>query len=126
MVVTTAQTNLDIYGSSDFSWDVARELLEASGRTEHFWLATTGEDGSPHLVGIGARWFDDKLWFVSGARTCKSRNLERRPQCAIAAELPDLDVTFRGRARRVTDQPRWTGWLRTGPRPAGRLVPVTG
>jgi Pyridoxamine 5'-phosphate oxidase len=115
---TTAQTNLDIYGSDDFTWDVARELLEA-GRVEHFWLATTGRDGSPHLAGIGARWFDDQLWFVSGGDTHKSRNLERRPDCAIAAELPELDVTFRGRARRVADQPtvdrlaaHWasTGW----------------
>jgi hypothetical protein len=119
MVITTAQTNLDIYGSDDFSWDVARTQLEAAGRAEHFWLATSGEDGSPHLAGIGARWFEDQLWFVSGAATQKSRNLERRPECAIAAELPDLDVTFRGRARRVSDQTRvdrlarrWasTGW----------------
>ena len=100
---TTAQTNLDIYGSDDFTWGVARELLEA-GPGEHFWLATTGRDGSPYLAGIGARWIDDQLWFVSGGDTHKSRNLERRPDCAIAAELPDLDVTFRGRARRVADQ----------------------
>jgi hypothetical protein len=119
MVLTTSQTNLDMYGSDDFSWEVARQQLETSGRAEHFWLATTGEDGSPHLAGIGARWLDDQLWFVSGATTHKSRNLERRPDCAIAAELPSLDVTFRGRARRVTDQPtverlasHWasTGW----------------
>jgi hypothetical protein len=119
MVVAPLQTNLDIYGSDAFSWDVAREQLESAERAEHFWLATTGEDGSPHLSGIGARWFDDQLWFVSGAATQKSRNLERRPQCAIAAELSGLDVTFRGRARRVADQPtvvrlaaHWasTGW----------------
>jgi hypothetical protein len=119
MVVGALQTNLDIYGSDDFSWDVAREQFETAGRAEHFWLATTGDDGSPHLAGIGARWFDDQLWFVSGAATRKSRNLERRPECAIAAELPELEVTLRGQARRVADQPlvdrlaaHWasTGW----------------
>lgn len=118
-MVASSQTNLDIYGSDDFAWEVALEQLRTASRAEHFWLATTGDDGSPHLAGIGARWFEDQLWFVSGAGTRKSRNLERRPECAIAAELPDLDVTFRGRARRVTDQPTvdrlaadWasTGW----------------
>jgi hypothetical protein len=118
-MVASAQTNLDIYGSDAFAWEVAREQLVRAGRAEHFWLATTGGDGSPHLAGIGARWFEDQLWFVSGARTRKSRNLERHPECAIAAELPELDVTSRGQARRVTDQPtvdrlaaHWasTGW----------------
>jgi hypothetical protein len=118
-MVASAQTNLDIYGSDAFAWEVAREQLVRAGRAEHFWLATTGGDGSPHLAGIGARWFEDQLWFVSGARTRKSCNLERHPECAIAAELPELDVTFRGQARRVTDQPtvdrlaaHWasTGW----------------
>jgi hypothetical protein len=118
-MVASAQTNLDIYGSDAFAWEVAREQLVRVGRAEHFWLATTGGDGSPHLAGIGARWFEDQLWFVSGARTRKSRNLERHPECAVAAELPELDVTFRGQARRVTDQPtvdrlaaHWasTGW----------------
>ena len=119
MTDTTSQTNLDIYGSSDFTWDVVRDLLRGDRRFDHFWLATTSPDGSPHLTGIGARWFEDQLWFVSGAETQKSRNLEERQDCAIAAELPDLDVTFRGGARRVTDQPtverlaaQWasTGW----------------
>jgi hypothetical protein len=115
----SAQTNLDIYGSAAFPWDVARELLEAAGRDEHYWLATTGEDGTPHLAAIGARWFDDRLWFVSGAGTRKSRDLAQRPACAVGAQLPELDVTFRGKARRVVDQPtidrlaaHWaaTGW----------------
>ena len=118
MTDTTSQTNLDIYGSSDFAWDVVRDLLRGDRRFDHFWLATTGPAGGPHLTGIGARWFEDQLWFVSGAETQKSRNLEERPDCAIAAELPDLDVTFRGEARRVTDQPtveRLAGqWASTG------------
>jgi hypothetical protein len=118
MPVVTSQTNLDIYGNADFTWEVVSEALAAGG-AERYWLATTGADGSPHLAGIGPRWLDDRLWFVSGASTHKSRNLERRPECAIAAELPDLDVTVRGRARRVVDQQtverlaaRWaaTGW----------------
>ncbi len=76
-------------------------------------------DGSPHLAGIGARWFEDQLWFVSGAGTRRVATSSGGPSVPLPPSLPDLDVTFRGRARRVTDQPtvdrlaaHWasTGW----------------
>jgi hypothetical protein len=46
---------------------------------------------------------DGTLCFTSGATTRKSRNLEESPRCAISAQLPEFDVTFEGRAGRVTD-----------------------
>jgi hypothetical protein len=48
-------------------------------------------------------WFGDTLYFASGARSRKSRNLEVNPACALSASLPDLDVVIEGTARRVTD-----------------------
>jgi hypothetical protein len=112
------QENLDIYGKADIAWSVPLRQLEA-GEAQRFWLATSGPGGRPHLSGLGARWLDGRLYFVSGAGTAKSRNLVRYPVCAISAELPDLDLTLKGRAERVTDQPtverlaaHWasTGW----------------
>ena len=46
---------------------------------------------------------DGALYFASGARTLKTRNLEANPRCAVSASLPDLDVVIEGRARRVID-----------------------
>ncbi len=101
-VVTTAE-NIDLYGSPDISWSGVDEQLAAGG-AQHFWLATVDLDGRPHLAGIGARWVDGKLYFKSGARTRKSKNLERDGRCVISAELPDFDLTFTGEAVRVTDE----------------------
>ena len=102
MTLVTTQENIDLYGSADIAWSRVLEQLE-SGRAEHFWLATTDPDGRPHLAGVGARWVDGRLYFKSGARTRKSRNLENDRRCVIAAELPEFDVTFTGDAVRVTD-----------------------
>lgn len=99
--VATAE-NIHLYGSPDIAWSGVLELLE-SGRAQRFWLATVDADGAPHLTGIGARWVDGTLYFKSGARTRKSRNLERDARCAISAELPDFDLTFTGVATRVTE-----------------------
>jgi hypothetical protein len=97
------QENIDLYGSPDIAWDGVLERLE-TGQVRHFWLATVDPDGRPHLAGIGARWLEGVLFFKSGPRTRKSRNLERDGRCVISAELPDFDLTFTGEAVRVTDE----------------------
>ena len=73
------------------------------GCSDSGWPLVDAE-GSAHLSGIGARWVEGSLYFKSGARTRKSRNLDRDARCVIAAELPDVDVTFTGQAVRVTDE----------------------
>ncbi len=103
MTSVTTQENLDGYGAADIAWSGVLEQLEA-GRAEHYWLATVAPAGRPHLTGVGARWINGQLFFKSGARTRKSRNLEGDRRCVIAARLPELDLTFEGRAERVTDE----------------------
>jgi Pyridoxamine 5'-phosphate oxidase len=96
--------NLDIYGHEPIPWTRARDALAASrGPEVPFFLATVRPDATPHVAGIGALWVDDTLWFVSGPRTRKSRNLAANPACAIAVRLPGLDVVLEGHAERVTD-----------------------
>jgi hypothetical protein len=102
MSVVATHENIDLYGSPDISWSDVAALLDAS-QAQRFWLATVDPDGSPHLTGIGARWLDGVLFFKSGARTRKSKNLERDGRCVISAEFPDFDVTFAGEAVRVND-----------------------
>jgi hypothetical protein len=65
------QENLDIYGKDDIAWSVPLRQLEA-GEAQRFLLATSGPGGRPHLSGLGARWFDGRLYFVSGDETAKS------------------------------------------------------
>jgi hypothetical protein len=106
-------TNLDIYGHDPLPWSRARQALEAgighesvgTGDPENktFWLSTTGAGGQPHAAGVGGIWIDDQVWFTSGARTRKSRNLAANPACAMAVSLRGIDLVFEGEAQRITD-----------------------
>jgi hypothetical protein len=71
------QKNLDIYGHPPIPWSRAGHQLDAGTGDGHF-LATVRPDGRPHVAGIGALWGDGKFYFVSSARTRKSRNLAER------------------------------------------------
>lgn len=99
--------NLDLYGSPPIPWARAAsqfEQREFHGGRGTYWLSTTCPDGRPHAAGVLGVWIDGSLYFASGVRTLKSRNLEANSRCAISASLPDLDVVIEGSARRVTDR----------------------
>jgi pyridoxamine 5'-phosphate oxidase-like protein len=67
------------------------------------WLCTINEDGSPHLVAVGAMWLDGTFWFQTGARTRKAGNVARDPRCSLAVSILDADVVIEGDAVRVTE-----------------------
>jgi hypothetical protein len=102
--------NLDIYGSRPIPWARAVAELEAITHTSvdarqptTYWLATTRPDGRPHVAGVGALWVDGKLYFTSGDKTRKSRNLATNPNCVISVALSTLDLVVEGTAHEVTD-----------------------
>ena len=97
--------NLDIYGNAPLSWSRPHDLLAANiffGRPA--FLGTTRPDCRPHAAGVGALWLDGDIYFTSGPRTRKSRNLAVNPACTISASLANIDVVFEGEAVRVTDE----------------------
>ncbi len=100
-------TNLDIYGNAPIPWSRPRQLLEAGGETKGHggaWsLATARPDGRPHATGVGALWVDDKVFFTSGSRTRKSRDLAKNPRCVLSVTLDGLDLVIEGTAVKVTD-----------------------
>jgi hypothetical protein len=96
--------NLDIYGAKPIPWSRALKQL-GSGDGGTYWLATTRPDGHPHVAGVGALWVDGKIYFVSGARTRKSRNLAANPSCVLSVTLTGIDLVFEGSAIRVADRP---------------------
>src|SRR5438309_6484806 len=98
------QKNLDIYGSEPLEWARAVKQLEDTSGHRTGWLATTDLDGRAHIAGVGALWVDDKLYFTSGPRARKSRNLAANPRCAMSVALGDLDLVVEGTASKVTDE----------------------
>jgi hypothetical protein len=74
----------DLYGLPTIDWAIIEDRLArgfpqapgAGGPGRHTsWLATINRDGSPHVTGVGALWFDGTFWFETGERTRKGRNL---------------------------------------------------
>jgi hypothetical protein len=80
-------------------WSWAEERLSAATR---YWVATVDEHGAPHLMPVWAVWHDDCLWFSSGGRSRKVRNLRARPRCAVHADGDD-PVILHGVVEFVTD-----------------------
>jgi hypothetical protein len=96
--------NLDTYGNAALDWSRARDALAAGLPPEvPRFLGTVSPDGTPHSAGIGAVWAEDTMWFVSGPRTRKSRNLATNTACTISVRAPGIDIVLEGRAERVTD-----------------------
>jgi hypothetical protein len=96
--------NLDIYGAAPIPWSRALKQLEA-GAGGTYWLATTKPDGRPHVAAVGALWIDGKIYFVSGTRTRKGRNLAANPDCVFSVSLTGIDLVVEGSAVRITDRP---------------------
>ena len=82
-------------GLLDWSWAVER--LE---RAIVYWLATTGDDGAPHLMPIWGAWVADR-WYVEGGATRWQRNLRENPQAAIHVEQGSEVVIVEGTAHEL-------------------------
>ena len=67
------------------------------------WLATINADGSPHVTGIGAQWFDGTFWFETGETSRKGRNVARDPRCSLSIATNEFDLVYEGDAHKVTD-----------------------
>jgi len=91
------------------AWSLVRDQLAAHpppdtpGGHIPSYLATVRPDGRPHVTGLGARWHDGDIYFLSGPGTRKARNLAVNPACMIAMHLGDLDLTLEGEAAPVDD-----------------------
>jgi Pyridoxamine 5'-phosphate oxidase len=106
-------TNLaELYDLPIMEWSVIEDRLAlgvsqapgTGGPDRHTsWLATINRDGSPHLTGVGAVWFEKTFWFETGPGTRKGRNLARDPRCTLSLATEEFDLVIDGVAEQVTD-----------------------
>ena len=87
-------------GSGLMSWSEAERRLAAS---HDYWCATVRPDGAPHVMPVWGVWRDGLLWFSSGVRSRKARNLAADPRCAMTTDDPRDPVIVVGRAERVVE-----------------------
>jgi len=83
-------------GLLDWSWAVER--LTAS---REYFVATSDPDGTIAAMPVWGGWIDDALWFSSGNRSRRVRNLDRDPRCTITTNSGIEPVVIEGTATRV-------------------------
>jgi nitroimidazol reductase NimA-like FMN-containing flavoprotein (pyridoxamine 5'-phosphate oxidase superfamily) len=81
-------------------WGWAEERLVAA---RNYWVSTVNDDGRPHAMPVWAVWLDGAVYFSTGRRTRKARNLARRPACVVSPESGAEAVVVEGSAEELAD-----------------------
>jgi hypothetical protein len=68
------------------SWASVQRILRTA---PYLWIATTGADGSPHLVQQWCAWVEDTLYFEGSERTRWARHLARDPRLGFGVQVGD-------------------------------------
>ena len=63
--------------------DLERVKTESARLSPWAHLATVGRDGDPDVVPIHPAWQGDTLWFMTGAKSVKVRNIAHHPNVAL-------------------------------------------
>lgn len=90
-------------GSGLLPWSWAVEWLTAS---HDYWVTTIDPGGTPHVMPVWGVWLEDALWFSSGLRSRKVRNLRNQPRCAIATDNASQPVVLEGTAEIISEVDR--------------------
>jgi len=75
------------------SWRWAEDRLKES---RQYWIATTRPEGRPHVMVVWALWLNGALYFATGSKSRKARNLSRNPYCTMCTEKADEAVILDG------------------------------
>lgn len=84
-------------------WSWALDRMHAS---HNFWLATVWPDGRPHLTPVWGVWDEGGLWFSSGPKSRKVRNIRAGCQVSMSTEDPENPVVLEGTAELVDEPER--------------------
>ena len=85
-------------GTGLLPWSWAEERLAGS---HDYWLTSLWPDGRPHSMPVWGAWDGEALWFSSGRRSRKARNLAADPRCIVTTDDPKDPVVVEGRAELV-------------------------
>jgi PPOX class probable F420-dependent enzyme len=87
-------------GSGLMPWAEAERRLTAA---HDYWCATVRSDGRPHVMPVWGIWLARRLWFSSGVRSRKARNLAADPRCVLTTDDARNPVVVEGSADRVVE-----------------------
>ena len=88
-------------GEGMLAWGWVEERM---GGARNYWVATTRPDGRPHVAPVWGVWVDGTLYFGTGRRSRKGRNLAANPSVVVHLESGDDVVIIEGVAEAVADR----------------------
>jgi hypothetical protein len=88
-------------GASAIDWDETVRLFAAE---RWYWVATTSDEGRPHLRPVLAVWVGERIYSTTSPAARKGRNLTSRPSAALAARAPAVDIVIEGRVAWIDDR----------------------
>jgi hypothetical protein len=89
--------------AAPIDWDEAGRLFAAE---RSYWVATTGDDGRPHVRPVLAVWVDGRICSTTSPAARKGRNLTSRPAAALTARAPTMDIVVEGPIAWIDDPRR--------------------
>jgi hypothetical protein len=87
-------------GSGLIPWAEIERRLTGS---HDYWCATVTPAGRPHVMPVWGVWLRGALWFSSGGRSRKARNLSADPRCTMTTDDAQNPVVLDGVAERIVD-----------------------
>jgi hypothetical protein len=85
------------------TWAWAEERLLAS---HNYYLTTVRPDRTPHVMPLWGIWVDGRLYFSTGAKSVKARNLAANTACVICTDNVAEAVVVEGTASPIGDAAR--------------------
>jgi uncharacterized pyridoxamine 5'-phosphate oxidase family protein len=107
MVEQEPVTELSVFSSNDAvptRWAEARGDLRDA---EVYWLSTVRPGGRPHVTPLLGVWLDGALYFCTGPKERKAKNLAQNPHCVITTgrnQLDGIDIVIEGEVAKVVDE----------------------
>jgi len=86
-------------GTGLLPWAWAQERLAAS---RNYWVVSLWPGGRPHAMPVWGVWDGAALWFSSGPRSRKARNLAADPRTVVTTEDAGEPVVLEGTAALVS------------------------
>jgi nitroimidazol reductase NimA-like FMN-containing flavoprotein (pyridoxamine 5'-phosphate oxidase superfamily) len=102
--ITTLDPRFSDADAPATTWPQTRQLLDAA---QLFWISTIRSDGRPHVSPLVAVWYDDALYFATGATEQKAVNIRSTPNVVLTTGCSQwdrgIDVVVEGTAVQVED-----------------------
>ena len=84
-----------------FPWSRVEEIIV---NARNYWIGSTRPEGRPHAAPVWGVWLDSVLYFSTGKRSRKARNLASNPAIVVHVEgLQREAVIIEGVAEEIND-----------------------